>query len=421
MALASNGRRRSIRSEHENAGGDNLLLQNSLTKGQNGITFAENRMNFDMTEGQEIRYFGNLIGNKEITIMTIVAISLYLINGEHAQTVCTVLTSIPPAVFSYRVLINNKTSKEGYHSILFYWTIYGILALIDQFCGTAQGYNLIKGGLLGAVFLHALRSNPTAVPRSWLIIDQATMELLSTVFTRIDSMGFIKKTESSGFVPRSPTMTHFSDDDHYTRVTSSALEPHYDINMIMDEHNDVSTACSFTPSLAMETTQKVSPGVVMKTATPRSLEAMEGEQIENDDEAEPPSTIRLNYKKPQHQFESMSAMTLTCSGPVDIITVPADRIVFSQNNREALIQVTNVSPLHVMFALKTNADTYLIAAPTTGVLLSGQTMTMRVGVTDQYFETCEDPGRSIDKIIAKIQFSHENRKIDIRLSFDSSF
>ena len=33
----------------------------------------------------ENRYFGGLVGNKEIFVMTMIAIALYLIEGEHAK------------------------------------------------------------------------------------------------------------------------------------------------------------------------------------------------------------------------------------------------------------------------------------------------------------------------------------------------
>ncbi|PIC46021.1 hypothetical protein B9Z55_005847 [Caenorhabditis nigoni] len=402
MALGSNGKR-SIRSDIDNAAGDNnkdAVLGN----------YEESCLNLQMAERQTVvgrdippnenRYFGGLIGNKEIFVMTMIAVALYLIEGEHAKLVCTALTSVPPAIFSYRVLMNPKSSKDGYvsflteiprfskkkqfkHSILFYWTIYGLLAVFDQFVGSPQGYNLIKGGLLGSVFLHAFRSNPHAIPPSWNIADPATVEMLTSIFTRYDSHGYAQQTNSSGFDPRSPTITHFSDDDEseYMPMSSTVLE---------QEPVDVSTACSFIPSVSMQTTQTVSPEYVYETAAPKTTPIV-------DDNAEPNSTMRVHYK-PQNQYESMSAMTVTCGGAPDIVTVPSDRIVFRHDIRVTQIQVTNVSPLHLMFALKTNADTHLVAAPTTGVLLSGQSMRMRVGVTDGFFKTCADPGKSIDKL-----------------------
>ncbi|CAI2345688.1 unnamed protein product [Caenorhabditis sp. 36 PRJEB53466] len=384
MALASNGKR-SFHNDHHYAAGDSL---NNFSKVHRNSR-EENHLNVEMVERDSVvgngnaerRFLGGLIGNKELGMMTVIAVALYLINGEYAQILSTAVTSVPPAVFSYRVLMNRKTSKDGYHSILFYWTLYGILTVIDQFVGTAQGYNLLKSGVLGAVFLHAVRLNPSSIPRSWMD-DQATAEILSSIFSRYDSRGFIKKTDSSHFVPNSPTPTHFSDDETiYELSTSSDLE---------ENAMDVSTAVSFLPSPSMQTTQKMSPDYVCKTATPQTM------QVENE-ATEPPSTIRMRPKM-QQQYETMSAMTMTVSGAPDIVTVPADRLVFSSDNRSAQIQVTNVSPLHIMFALKTNADTHLIAAPTTGVLLSGQSMTMRVGVTEKHFDESGDPGKSIDKL-----------------------
>ncbi|KAF1765346.1 hypothetical protein GCK72_005298 [Caenorhabditis remanei] len=385
MALGTNGKR-SIRSDIDNAAGDNNI--NFGVK----KSYEESSLNLQMAERQTVigkenhpgenRYFGGLVGNKEIFVMTMIAVALYLIEGEHAKFVCTALTSVPPAIFSYKVLMNSNSTKEGYHSILFYWTIYGLLAVLDQFVGSPQGYNLIKGGLLGSVFLHSFRSNPHAFPIPWNTVDQTTGGMLTSIFTKYDSQGFIQKTESSAFDPRSPTITQFSSDD----------ESEYMPTLLENELIDVSTACSFQPSLPMQSTQTLSPDFVYKTAVAKTT------PIENED-GEPCSTIRIHYKKPsENQFETMSAMTMTCGGVADIVTVPSDRISFNYQNQEVLIQITNVSPLHIMFALKTNANTHLIAAPTTGILLSGQSMKMRVGVTNNFFRTCTDPGAFIDKL-----------------------
>ncbi|CAL2033120.1 unnamed protein product [Caenorhabditis brenneri] len=386
MALGSNGKR-SIRSDIDNAAGDNMRFCS-----KNNEEEEESLLNLQMDERQTVvgrenhskdnRYFGGLVGSKEIFVMTIIAVALYLIEGEHAKFVCTALTSVPPAIFSYKVLMNPKSTKEGYHSILFYWTLYGLLAVIDQFIGTPQGYNLVKGGLLGSVFLHAFRSNPHAVPYSWHQAEQSSVGMLTSIFTRYDSQGYCQQTASSGFEARSPTITQFSDveESEYMPTTNPILE---------QEPVDVSTAHSFLPSMSMQSTQKVSPEYVYNTTKVDPIE---------EESADPCSTIRINYQKGKNQFESMSAMTMTYNGAPDIVTVPSDKIVFKPNDREKLIQITNVSPLHIMFSLKTNAETHLIAAPTTGVILSGQSMTMRIGVTDSFFKTSSDPGKSIDKL-----------------------
>lgn len=161
---------------------------------------------------------------------------------------------------------------------------------------------------------------------------------LSSIFTSYDSNGFEKKTNSSGFIPVSPTITAFSDE--YIEPVTSTLEE--------EDAMDISTARSFYVSPEMQTTQRLSPGYVYKTATPQTMKA--GESSE-DTAKEPSSTIRIRPQKHQ-QFETMSTMTTTCGGAPDIVTVPTDRIAFTSGNMGTVIQVTNVSPLHLMFALK---------------------------------------------------------------------
>lgn len=209
------------------------------------------------------------------------------------------------------------------HTILFYWTLYGLLALADQFVGTAQGYNLCKGGLLGFVFLHAIRSNLSALPKSLQFLDQASANLATTLFTSSALEGSVK---SLG--PRTPTITHFSDDDSEFMLHNSLL------------NDGVSTACSFSQSPEMQSTQNV-------TASTKKTQQGESSQFQNQKQPHPSN------------FETMSAMTRTCGAP-DIVTVPSERITFSLDRREEMIQVTNVSPFHVMFALKVPSLLFLI-------------------------------------------------------------
>lgn len=384
MALESN-RKRSVRNEYDNAGGDNILHLQSKTSIFGNET---NDLNVEMIEGElvlenqrETRYLGGLIGNKEIIVMSSLAVCMYLVNGEYAQPVCTALTSVPPALFSYRVLMNQQTTKQGYHTTLFYWTLYGIVALVDQFVGTASGYNLCKGGLLAVVFFHAIRSNAAAIPASWKFIDQVAADILTTLISRYDNNGYLANN-ASGYVPRTPTMTEFSDDSlQYLFENTEQCE---------NGNMDVSTAVSFLPSLEMQSTQNPSSGLIQNGQT-SSLKTMQIQENRLTNQLSIPDSSK-------NKFHSMSAMTMTQCGNNDIVTVPVNQITFSSGNREKAIQVTNVSEQHIMFALKTNADTYLIAAPTSGVLFSGQTMAIRIGVTDDHYDQLSDPGASIDKL-----------------------
>ncbi|KAF1770273.1 hypothetical protein GCK72_002091 [Caenorhabditis remanei] len=390
MAQESIGKR-SIRREFDHAGGDNLQYQK-----EEYLENEESHLNVEMIEresdiqGQEHRYLGGLIGNKELIILSSLGVCMYLVNGEYAQSVCTALTSVPPAVLSYRVLTNQQTTKQGYHTILFYWTIYGLIALIDQFIGSAQGYNLCKGGLLGVIFLHAVRSNSAAIPPALNFMNQVSADIITSIFTRYGSDGSLVKTG-----PRTPTMTQFSDDSLRYIFSESEVSENGKIEM--------STAHSFMPSLEMQSTQRMSTGSeYMKKSISSEMRTM---KIEEESSCQSSAN-----DKHQINFQSMSALTMTQGNTPDIVTIPADHITFTGNNREEIVQVTNVSPLHIMFALKTNANTYLIAAPTSGILFSGQSMKIRVGVTENYFDDCSDPGVSIDK-------SQNRRRLAVRVFY----
>ncbi|EGT51039.1 hypothetical protein CAEBREN_29099 [Caenorhabditis brenneri] len=348
---------RSIRNDYDHAGGDNIYhLQSKTTVLKNEMS----DLNVEMVEDESIlqnqgetRYLGGLIGNKEVLFMSFLALCLYLVNGEYAQ-----------------------------HTILFYWTLYGLVALVDQFVGTASGYNLCKGGLLTVVFFHALRSNSAAVPASWKLVDQVSVDVLTSIISRYANEGCLAD-KVSGYVPRTPTMTEFSDDSLQYLFENTEQCENYKM--------DVSTARSFIPSLEMQSTQNASSGLVQNRQT-SSLKTM---QIEGNKSR---NQLTVPYRL-KNDFKSMSAMTMTNNGNDDIVTVPASQITFSSGTREKTIQLTNVSEQDIMFALKTNADAYLIAAPTSGVLFSGETRYIRIGVTAAYYDEVSDPGISIDKVI----------------------
>uniref|UniRef100_A0A1I7TKL0 Major sperm protein n=1 Tax=Caenorhabditis tropicalis TaxID=1561998 RepID=A0A1I7TKL0_9PELO len=289
------------------------------------------------------------------------------------------MTSVPPAIFSYRVLMSQQTTKQGYHTILFYWTLYGFVALIDQFVGTAQGYNLCKAGLLTVVFLHAVRSNSEAIPLSWQFMNQLSRDLGSTILSHYDDDGYPIDNFSEHF-PKTPTMTQFSDDS-------------YEYNLEETEENvEISTACSFIPSLEMQTTQNGSPGSRKIQKTSSSLKTMHFPSEES-------PYLFSNQNSPNRtNFLTMSAMTMSSIGNGEIVTVPADQITFSNGCHEAVIQVTNISLLHIMYSLKTNANTHLIAAPTSGIIFSGNTMAIRVGIDSEHFDVLSNPEAFIDKL-----------------------
>uniref|UniRef100_A0A8R1DIV8 Major sperm protein n=1 Tax=Caenorhabditis japonica TaxID=281687 RepID=A0A8R1DIV8_CAEJA len=229
--------------------------------------------------------------------MTLLTVALYLINGEHARVVSIALTSVPAAIFSYRVLSCHETKLEGYNSILSYWTVYGLLALIDQFVETSHGYQLGKTVFLSTVLAYAARHNDAAIPEAW------------------------KNMKTSG-----------------DKIMLNTIHSSFDSTRPRDEE---------------------------------SLEYLFDFSNENVNTA--------------HSFSDC------------IVTDPAHHVTFSEHQQEVEIRMTNVSQQrHVMFALKTNADTHLIAAPTSGILLSGQSMTIRVGVAD---DTVSNTARiSIDKL-----------------------
>lgn len=189
------------------------------------------------------------------------------------------------------------------------------------------------------------------MPATWKFAEK--LEVLTSLVSQLETDGFLRNYDAM-----TPTITQFSEDDSLQYIFP------------VEENLEMSTACSFVPSLDMQSTQNPSP-----------------------------STLKTMKIEESRNFQTMSAMTLACGGAAaDIVTVPADRITFAAGKLEEVIRVTNVSQSHIMFALKTNADAYLIAAPTSGVLLSGQSMTIRVGVTGNYFDDFSDPGVSIDKL-----------------------
>ncbi|CAD6192517.1 unnamed protein product [Caenorhabditis auriculariae] len=324
--------------------------------------------------------------SKEVAGIALGVSLLYMINGDYASILCTVMTSLPAAVFTYRALMCKHTTKEGYHAILFYWTVYGILAGLDNVLSNAYGYYLGKFVLLAVVFMHAARQNPLSMSlfnNAVSPILESTQQI-SSIVSRYDTEGFALSENTSPSVLRSPSPTVFSDNSTY-------IIDHLEASF------DASTAVTFAPSsLEMDSTQSVT-----STKVPQDFDTA--------------SIYSRPLTPARPVFERLSSTVQTVHpGMGDIVTEPHNKMEFGIDSMERTLRVTNITTQHIMFALKTNAEEHLVASPTSGVIRSGEAVEIRVGVKGGFLYHMNRGDGVIDKLAIdyalaghNTEFAHE--------------
>uniref|UniRef100_A0A0M3IMM1 G_PROTEIN_RECEP_F1_2 domain-containing protein n=1 Tax=Ascaris lumbricoides TaxID=6252 RepID=A0A0M3IMM1_ASCLU len=102
---------------------------------------------------------------QELTLLSVVFISIYLIGGEYSRAVCNVFTTAPAAVYTCVQLTSEKdhtscyVSSQLWKATLAYWAVHSALFIFDNFLVDAFGYYLGKFLLLTTVLSHVIRTN----------------------------------------------------------------------------------------------------------------------------------------------------------------------------------------------------------------------------------------------------------------------
>uniref|UniRef100_A0A915PYN7 Diacylglycerol kinase n=1 Tax=Setaria digitata TaxID=48799 RepID=A0A915PYN7_9BILA len=303
---------------------------------------------------------------RQFFIISSVLISAYLINGEHAQTVCNICTTVPAAIFTYRQLSDRATRVFAYKATLFYWSIHGILIAFDGVFVDAFGYFFGKFILLVVLFFNVVYQHDVA--KNLIEQRQHHSTMASSMLSSIE-----KQSHFSNFlsVLQSPLRIHpLLNRDNLQTAFSMIHSPE------ITAYLDTSYTHDGSLKTVASTEEQYKFGTQKHRQTPLGdssvLSDSEEENVRSENDVVDGSLRSSEYSTSVVVQEEEEAL----------ITNPDEYIVFKYPFSEMVtIYVKNKHSRPIMWALKTNAIKRMIAQPTCGTLGKDATVHIKIGVT----------------------------------------
>ncbi|MCP9263748.1 Major sperm protein [Dirofilaria immitis] len=302
---------------------------------------------------------------RQFFIICSILISAYLVNGEHAQTVCNICTTVPAAIFTYGQLSDHTTRIFAYVSL--------------------KQHNIIANK---SIISSTKPSSSSSSPINLQFSPYGSQFGLNTAMTITDV------TQFSGQHP-------FKNDNRYSSlVTAYSVAHSPDMTAYLDT--------SYTHDGSLKTVTSSDEQYKFESQKQRQIVLDEDSSIlsdsdnENDEKSESVNDDDNNdnhgvksipagdCKKANdetgeslHASEEYSTSYMTKEADETLITSPNEYIVFKHPFTETVtIYVKNKHSRPIMWALKTNAIKRMIAQPTCGTLGKDATVHIKIGVTE---------------------------------------
>ncbi|KAK0408781.1 hypothetical protein QR680_004154 [Steinernema hermaphroditum] len=267
---------------------------------------------------------------REVVLGICVLIAIYLAVGREARFVCHLFTCVPAALLNVWMMWNDEIAEQV-NFMLLYWTIQGVLVVVDSAMNDLVGYYVAKFTFLSIMLLHGYRLssekyydlpvglNPPGSSKSSLLSE--TLDNLSK-----KALATNKSTKSS---------------ERSAASTAKTPPPN-----ASEAKSECTTARVSTSSGSVESTSKPS-------ATTMDLTMTLGKSTQSVKEA------------PKN----------------DLITTPADTLTFALPNRQqCVLYVSNNAARRIMWAIKTNSRKRIGATPSYGILSVGGSVQIKVAV-----------------------------------------
>uniref|UniRef100_A0A1I7VL59 Major sperm protein n=1 Tax=Loa loa TaxID=7209 RepID=A0A1I7VL59_LOALO len=330
-------------------------------------------------------------------IVCSVLISAYLINGEHAQTVCNICTTVPAAIFTYGQLSDHATRIFAYKATLFYWSIHGILVAFDSVFVDAFGYFFGKFILLVVLFFNVVYQHDAA--KSLMEQQQRRNSMVNSIISSNTPVRFpgspygsqmglntaMTITDATQFSVESPfksyaALHHNSLTTAYSMARSPEMTAYLDTSYTHDGSlkTVASTEEQFNFGIQKHRQTALSDSSVM----PDSGE--ENDKSENDAVKSIPAgdCQKADTEADGSLHSSEYSTSATVKEEETLITNPSEYIIFKYPFTEMVtIYAKNKHTRPIMWALKTNAIKRMIAQPTCGTLAKDATVHIKIGVT----------------------------------------
>ncbi|EFO20516.1 MSP domain-containing protein [Loa loa] len=286
-------------------------------------------------------------------IVCSVLISAYLINGEHAQTVCNICTTVPAAIFTYGQLSDHATRIFAYHD--------AAKSLMEQ----QQRRNSMVNSIISS-------NTPVRFPGS----PYGSQMGLNTAMTITDATQFSVESPFKSYA----ALHHNSLTTAYSMARSPEMTAYLDTSYTHDGSlkTVASTEEQFNFGIQKHRQTALSDSSVM----PDSGE--ENDKSENDAVKSIPAgdCQKADTEADGSLHSSEYSTSATVKEEETLITNPSEYIIFKYPFTEMVtIYAKNKHTRPIMWALKTNAIKRMIAQPTCGTLAKDATVHIKIGVT----------------------------------------
>ncbi|KAL3994929.1 MSP (Major sperm protein) domain family protein [Acanthocheilonema viteae] len=345
------------------------------------------------SEGDEER--NRKINWRHFFIVCSVLISAYLINGEYAQTVCNICTTVPAAIFTYGQLSDHATRVFAYKATLFYWSIHGILVAFDSIFVDAFGYFFGKFILLVVLFFNVVYQHDNAKSLMEQQQQQRRNAMSNSIVSTRTPVPFptspygsqigvntaLTITDATQLSAESPFKSHRS--LHYNNLATAYSLAH---SPEMTAYLDTSYTHDGSLKTVAPTEKQYEFGIYQQTAPNNSSvlsdSAEENDHSENDAVKSIPAGDCQEADNEGDDLPQYSPSTMVMKEDEGtLITNPDEYIVFNYPFSETVtVYVKNKHNCPIMWALKTNAIKRIIAQPTCGTLGKDATVHIKIGV-----------------------------------------
>ncbi|GMT33544.1 hypothetical protein PFISCL1PPCAC_24841, partial [Pristionchus fissidentatus] len=350
------------------------------------------------------RQRGASLSATDVVALGWVGVCAYLYNGHHAQLACHLASVVPPAFFSYLLIIDRKTTHEGMRSLLFFWFLQGMLLCLDTVMGEVKGFYFGKFLVLSGMFWKAVKDNNYGYGANNKSIKASC--LLSSPWNAAVSMQ--RKAETF-------------DQDYPTDSTQAARSHavHDDDSTVVPESHTAVTSSFFLSTAQVAAKSAALPTVY--TATERDFDTMSTYTCSSFPvqhkplQFTPQAVLRPHYSPPissaraltdknplpgldlremSPRFpygklnddyalgDTMSETQSVMIGRGDLCTDPTGFIVIPGEHAKVILRVQNTTDRGAMFGLKCNAMERIKATPTAGLIPAGETVAIRLCLND---------------------------------------
>uniref|UniRef100_A0A915D8Z1 Major sperm protein n=1 Tax=Ditylenchus dipsaci TaxID=166011 RepID=A0A915D8Z1_9BILA len=342
--------------------------------------------------------FGRFLSPQDLALVCGSLVVVYLVMGESAELVCDMFTSLPAAVFTYQLLASEKATKTAYEATLCFWILHGTLVVFDHLLHKTIWYFFVKFLLMTAVSSHVLakikednrKMRHSSSDQSFQSAKEDHVEEIlegfnsgkareANLFSSFGTSPLLSmESYKHNLIPReietrsvaTQTLSKELKSKKHSRAPPFHLHPSPDRQMSVLAKNKIECRSSNHNRMVMGDRKGDGPPLAFDFTLPSDAE-----------------TARLwgGACSPDSARISLGSQTgkISLLGHQDSHSM--QQIIFEEPfNEVVMVGLANSTQHNLVWALKTNAQSRVVATPTCGFLPKGKMVDVNLVVRDGY-------------------------------------